>query len=302
MRKLTTALLTILTVLILTGCGNDNKAVTDAAEGFLTALVNNDKEAASQYATEEFMKSDAMKLMDPQYLSDSFYEAMGVSRDDIDEESQKEVDEYVNQIIEKAYKDYEILDVKVQEGKAAVTAKITLGYNPEAANMISDDTKEMISAYQTEHYDELVSIYKGEGEKAMYKKLYSDLIPIVIGKMKEQLESGETAEEKTILSLEKIDKTWLVTDLEENRGGSAPAGTIEESSAAATASSESAQEGSTPEQAAEFSTQQASEYATEETAQAEEPDLGDTGEDETAEEDLSEILPEDETTDSAENS
>ena len=136
----------------------------------------------------------------------------------------------------------------------------------------------------------------------MYKKLYSDLIPIVIGKMKEQLESGETAEEKTILSLEKIDKTWLVTDLEENRGGSAPAGTIEESSAAATTSSESAQEGSTPEQAAEFSTQQASEYATEETAQAEEPDLGDTGEDETAEEDLSEILPEDETTDSAENS
>ena len=100
MRKLTTALLTILTVLILTGCGNDNKAVTDAAEGFLTALVNNDKEAASQYATEEFMKSDAMKLMDPQYLSDSFYEAMGVSRDDIDEESQKEVDDLKQRVKE----------------------------------------------------------------------------------------------------------------------------------------------------------------------------------------------------------
>ena len=66
--------------------------------------------------------------------------------------------------------------------------------------------------------------------------------------------------------------------------------------------SESSAADRTPEQAAEFSTQQASEYATEETAQAEEPDLGDTGEDETAEEDLSEILPEDETTDSAENS
>ena len=292
MRKLTTALLTILTVLILTGCNNDKKAVTEAAEGFLTALVNNDREAASQYATEEFMSGDTMKLMDPQYLSDSFYEAMGIRKDEIDEEAQKAVDEYVDQIVAKAYKEYEILDVKVQEGKASVTAKIILGYNPESSNMISDDTKEMISTYQTEHYDELVTIYKDEGEKAMYRKLYSDLIPIVIGKMREQLESGETAEEKTILSLEKTDKTWLVTDLEENRSSAAPAGTMgtmEESSAEATTSPEYAQEDGT--------TQRASEYTTEEYAQEEEPDTGDTGE-----EDSTEESSEDGTSDSAENS
>ena len=302
MRKLTTAILTMLILLLLTACNSDQKAVTEAAEGFLNALVKNDKDAAAQYATEEFMQSETMKFMDAQYLSDVFFDAMGVTRDEIDEEAQKAVDDYEKLIIERAYKDYEIQDIKIQDNKAYVTAKITLGYDPEASRNISKDTQKIIDDYKTENYDELMSICKEKGERAMYRKLYSDLIPIIIGKMQEQLESESTAEEKTILSLEKIDKTWLITDLEENRGGSAPAGTIEESSAAATTSSESAQEGSTPEQAAEFSTQQASEYATEETAQAEEPDLGDTGEDETAEEDLSEILPEDETTDSAENS
>ena len=298
-KKLTTALLTILTLLILTGCNNDKKDVTAAAEGFLTALVNNDREAASQYATEEFMKGDVMKMIDPQYLSDSFYEAMGVSKDEIDEEAQKVVDEYVNQIVEKAYKDYEIQDVKVQDEKAAVTVRITLGYDPEASNMISEDTKELISAYQTEHYDELISLYKDEGEKAMYRKLYSDLIPIVVGKMKEQLESGESAEEKTILSLEKIDKTWLVTDLEENRAGANAAGTMEEAAAAATTSSETAAEGVSSEYAEAGATSEyASEYATEAPAEAEEPGEGDTAGEYSSSEDSSEA----DTQDGGENS
>ena len=76
MRKLTTALLTMLVLLLLTACNSEQKAVTESAEGFLTALVNIDKSAAAQYATEEFMNSETMKLMDPQYLSDTFFEGM----------------------------------------------------------------------------------------------------------------------------------------------------------------------------------------------------------------------------------
>ena len=108
MRKLTTAILTMLILLLLTACNSDQKAVTEAAEGFLNALVKNDKDAAAQYATEEFMQSETMKFMDAQYLSDVFFDAMGVTRDEIDEEAQKAVDDYEKLIIERAYKDYEI--------------------------------------------------------------------------------------------------------------------------------------------------------------------------------------------------
>ena len=235
-KKLITVLLTVLTVLILTGCNTDKKAVTETAEGFLNAMVSNDMKAASQFATEDFMNSKTMKLMDPEYLADTFYAAMGVEKEDMGEEAQKAVDEYVRKVISKAYKSFEIQDVKVMENIAGVTAKITLGYDPGASSAQSDETLDLISQYQSEHYDELIAIYKDEGEKAMYKKMYNDLIPIVIGKMQEELENSAPSDEKTVLSLEKFDKKWLVTNLEENRPQAADAQTEEEAAAAVSTS------------------------------------------------------------------
>lgn len=264
-RKLITVLLTALTVLILTGCNGDKKAVTETAEGFLNAIVNNDMDAAAQYATEDFMNSKTMKLMDPDYLAETFYTAMGVQKEDMDEEAQKVVDEYVGRVVDKAYKSFEIQDIKVQENKAGVTAKITLGYDPESSSKLSDDTRAMIKDYQSEHYDELIAIYTDEGESAMYKKIYNDLIPIVIGKMQEELESSAPSDEKTILSLEKIDKKWLVTNLEENRPQSASAETTQEAAAAATTSA-------VTESAADSST----EAAAEDTASGEDAEDGDS--------------------------
>ena len=238
-KRLITVLVTVFTVMLLaTGCNSDQKAVTETVEGFLNAMVANDMEKASQYADEEFMNSETMKLMQPEYLADIFYESLGVEKDDLNEEAQNAVNEYVKNVVDKAYKSFEIQDIKVQEDTAAATAKITLGYNPEASSGVSEDTNSLVSEYQTEHYDELVAIYTEEGEKAMYKKMYNDLIPIVIGKMQEALESGEPSEEKTILSLEKKDGKWLVTALEENRPGAEAGNTAEEAAAAEAAAQE----------------------------------------------------------------
>ena len=232
-KRLVTVLVTVVTVMLLvTGCNSDQKAVTETVEGFLNAMVANDMETASQYATEEFMNSDTMKLMQPDYLADIFYETLSVEKDDLGEEAQNAVNVYVKNVVDKAYKSFEIQDIKIQEETAAVTAKITLGYNPEASSGVSEDTNALVSEYQTEHYDELVAVFTEEGEKAMNKKIYNDLIPIIIGKMQEALESGEPSEEKTILSLVKTDGKWLITDLEENRPGAAAGSTAEEAAAA----------------------------------------------------------------------
>ena len=271
-------LITVLAVMLLTGCNADKKAVTESAEGFLNALVNNDMDAASTYATEEFMNSDTMKLMDPEYLSDSFYAAMNVDKEDLDETAHAAVDEYVKSVVEKAYQSYEVQDVKIQEDTAAVTCRITLGYDPDASSGIPDSTRQLISQYQTDHYDELITIYTDEGEKAMFRKLYSDLIPIVIGQMKEQLESAEPSEEKTILTLEKRDGKWLVTDLEENRPNAGAGSTASEESAAAASTAGPA------EYADESVTSSTAEYATEEepaqadTAATAQSTEGETGE------------------------
>ena len=279
-RKLITMLLTALTILVLTGCNGEKKAVTATAEGFLNAMVNNDMNAAAQYATEDFMNSKTMKLMDPDYLAETFYTAMGVSKEDMDEEAQKAVDEYVGKVVEKAYKSFEIQDIKIQEGKASVTAKITLGYDPEASSKLSDETVTMIRDYQSEHYDELIAIYTDEGESAMYKKIYSDLIPIVIGKMQEELESSVPSDEKTVLSLEKINKKWLVTNLEETRPQSAAQQTTEEVAAAVSTSAET-----------EYAADPSAEGSTENAASDENAEGGNTSE-ETSEEGATETAAE----------
>ena len=143
----------------------------------------------------------------------------------------KTQDRRVRKLVKKAYKSFEIQDIKIQEDSASVTAKITLGYDPEASSDVSDETIELVKEYQSEHYDELVSIYTQEGEKAMYKKIYNDLIPIIVGKMQEDIEKSTGSEEKTILTLKKTDGKWLVTDLEENKAG---AGTEETAGEGAT--------------------------------------------------------------------
>lgn len=230
-KRLITILLTVFTVMLLTGCNGDQKAVTETAEGFLTAMVNNDLDAAGQYASEEFMNSETMKMMDPEYLADVFYAQMGQEKEDMGEEAQAAVDAYVQNVVKKAYRSFEIQDIKIQEDSASVTAKITLGYDPEASSDVSDETIELVKEYQSEHYDELVAIYTQEGEKAMFKKIYNDLIPIIVGKMQEDIEKSTGSEEKTILTLKKTDGKWLVTDLEENRAG---AGTEETAGEGAT--------------------------------------------------------------------
>ena len=259
-RKWITALLTLMTVLLLTGCNSDQKDITEATEGFLNAIVNNDMETAAQYATEDFMNSDAMKITDAGILADEFFEAIGIAREDISEESAKVVDEYMALVIEKAYKDYEIQDIKIQEGKASVTAKITLGYDPDSPITITDETNEVIKQYQSDHYDELLEIYAEQGEKEMNKKLYSDLIPIIIGDMQKRLEEASPAEEKTILSLEKIDGKWLVTDLVENRPQPEA---VQETDTAQTAQEAEAEESSVQESSAAGTTSGAYEYADE---------------------------------------
>ena len=238
-KKWITVMLTAFSVLMLAGCGMNKKAVTETADSFLTAIVNNDKETAAQFASEDFMKSEAMQFMDPQHLSESFYAAMGIDKEELDEEAVKAVDAYVDELVTRAYQSYEIQDVKVQKDTASVTARITLGYDPDASSAISEETQELIDQYQKEHYDELVNVYIEEGEKAMYKKLYNDLIPIVIGKLHEQIESGGTSEEKTVLTLSKIEKTWIVTALEENRPSAAEAVSAQEAAAAEDAGQDS---------------------------------------------------------------
>lgn len=201
---------------LLSGCG-EQRSVKNAAEGFLKGLVDSDAEEAGKYASADFMAGEQMTFLDTDRLENSFYESMGVSKEDLDETAQKTVSDYIALVAENAYKSYEVGDIKIQDNTAYATTQITLGYDPETSSEIPDEVQEEIEEYQSEHYDELVQTYVDDGEEAMYRTLYNGLIPIIIGDMQKQVDGSSEKTEKAILTLEKTDSgEWLVTAMEED--------------------------------------------------------------------------------------
>lgn len=222
MKKLLVWAMTVIAVTaMLTGCNSEQKAVQETTEKFLQALVDSDLDVLAECSTPELMQSDEMKLLDKENLANSFYEAIGVEKEDLSEEAVKAVDIYVDRVVDSVYKDYKVGDIKIQGDTASVTTEITLGFDPNEESSLSDSTMEEIEKYRTEHYDELVDLYVEQGEKALYQKIYDDLIPIIVTKMEEELAGSNDTVESTILTLKKIDGVWKVTELLETAETSA---------------------------------------------------------------------------------
>lgn len=222
MKKLLVWAMTVIAVTVmLTGCNSEQKAVQETTEKFLQALVDSDLDVLAECSTPELMQSDEMKLLDKENLANSFYEAIGVEKENLSEEAVKAVDIYVDRVVDSVYKDYKVGDIKIQGDTASVTTEITLGFDPNEESSLSDSTMEEIEKYRTEHYDELVDLYVEQGEKALYQKIYDDLIPIIVTKMEEELAGSNDTVESTILTLKKIDGVWKVTELLETAETSA---------------------------------------------------------------------------------
>ena len=215
---LTCSVILMTAAFLLTGCGSaDRKAVTETTENFLQALVDSDPDTAAEYATQELLESEEMKLLNKSNLEESFYQAIKVDRENLGEEAGKAVTDYVSAVVDRAYVGYEVGDVKIQKDTAYVTTRIRLGFDPDERSNLADALQDDIDAYRSENYDELVNIYVEEGEQALFNKIYNDLIPIAVSKMREDLEKSEEKTESTILTLRKIDGTWKVTELRETK-------------------------------------------------------------------------------------
>ena len=223
-------------VFLLTGCGSaDRQAVTETTENFLQALADSDLDAAGEYATQELLESEEMKLLNKSNLEDSFYRSIKVDRESLDEEAQKAVAEYVGAVVDRAYVGYEVGDVKIQKDEASVTTQVRLGFDPDARSNLAETLQDDIDAYRSENYEELVSIYVEEGEQALYNKIYNDLIPIAVSKMREDLENSEEKTESTILTLRKTDGTWKVTELRKTQDNAGEGDTAAEGATEAAA-------------------------------------------------------------------
>ncbi len=201
--------------LALTGCSRGE--AKRAAEGFLQGIIDGDMDAISNHASAELMESGELSFSDRELLAEQIYEQLSVQKDDLGEDAQTAIDDYINVLVRDVIKSYKITSVKIKDGVATVEADIVRGFDPNAElKPLEDDTvSEDIAAYQSEHYDELVEIYNKSGESAMRRELINGIVPIVLGDMTKRIEAMEDQEAVTTITVQKIEKEWKVTGFDE---------------------------------------------------------------------------------------
>ena len=70
----------------------------------------------------------------------------------------------------------------------------------------------LMTTYQEEHMDELISININDGNEAMMNKLFDDLMPEIMGIMKKSYDSYTPEDVNITFTLEKQNDIWMITN------------------------------------------------------------------------------------------
>ena len=235
----------LITCMLLSGCSlfKHTEEIEAAATGFLDCLVNGDTTAVTDYSTETVFEENAFTTFNADYLEEDFYASMDLDKSRITEDARKSVREYCELIVHSLLKSYTLTGTSEEKSVGTVTAEVVLGFDPDniepaEGSEAYTQMSEAIEAYQNAHLNELIDIYNTQGEEAYYDRFYSDLIPIVLGIYRQQIESSEEIRQVMTLTVEQQEdegKTWKVTsftteplpDAAEGTAESAPEATTE---------------------------------------------------------------------------
>lgn len=207
-------------VLLLGGCAIHEKEIRAASDGFLAAVKEGDREKALEYAAPQAVEKAGLNYSDKEELENSLYEQMfsqdpGIGREDLSEETQAAFSEFVDTLIQRSVLGYEILEIREKKGVGTVTGTVVAGYSEEQGELLREkgDIEKVIQVYREEHTDELLEVYQQQGPQAMKRKIYSDVIMIMAYSMKESIEEAEEVVNDAVLTVEKQDGRWIVTDI-----------------------------------------------------------------------------------------
>ena len=217
MKKITAVLLCLcLSAWMLAACGSGESAeVKSSADKFLSAMKSGDTAGIRQYSTENAISDEDLAIFDSEAFESTLYESIGIPKEELDADLQAQITSLCDKYSKDLIKEYSIKSAEVKDGVGTVNVDITYGFDIDTLFEGEEQDAamdELIASYQEEHEAELLSLYLTDGEEAMYKKLFTDIMPDVIKLLNDELDSSKEVSEDLYLTLEKIDGTWKVTD------------------------------------------------------------------------------------------
>lgn len=210
----------MLFVFPLTGCGgNDTEAMKAPVDGFLSAMQEGDFEKMKTFADGSLFEEGGSlsEFSTLQNIDEELAKSVGISVDDLSDETKEVVDSYVKDMLNNMIKSYEITGAS-KDGDTAgkVTAKITFGFNPETASKVdvNAEMEEMVNTYMTENMAELTEIYQSGGQTALMVKVLDDMAGDILKFYTDKImETGETTED-VVFNVENKDGNWLIVSEE----------------------------------------------------------------------------------------
>ena len=208
--------LAMLVVFPLAGCGSDDTdAMKAPVEGFLNSMQAGDFEAMKTYADPSLFEEGGSlsEFNTLANIDEELASSLGISTSDLSDKTKEEVNGYVKDMMANMLKSYEITDVnKDSDTTGTVSAKITFGFDPEAASSVdvNAEMEEMVQEYMTNNMSELTEIYQSGGQNALMVKVLDDLCGDLLKLYTDKvMETGETTED-VVFNVENKDGNWLV--------------------------------------------------------------------------------------------
>ena len=199
--------------------GEPNKeAIRAAADIFLKAIDEVDKETLSDSCMGFVLLDMGMGMLSTKACEDAFYEAAEIDKEWISSEAQDAVTEYARSCADALIQGYVIKDVTEHAGVYTVSATINT-YESSALSALNTEElevymEELAEEYIDENMDTLMSIYLLKGEEAYKKQVYNDLIPEILGMCEALLEECEMKEVEILFNMEKLGERWVVTSMD----------------------------------------------------------------------------------------
>lgn len=214
-RLYTLALITCLCCSFI-GCGkSDKNMVLETSDIFLQAAMDCDMETLSKQCNETVLTDLGLNAISTEFTENIIYENIQVDKNALSEESQKAVLDFCTYYSNNIIQNYTLGDATVENETGTVNATVTT-YSHDALSALSSDSfktelSNLMTNYQEEHMEELISINLNEGNEAMINKVFDDLMPEIMATMKKSYNSYSPEELNLVLTLEKQNDTWLIT-------------------------------------------------------------------------------------------
>ena len=197
---------------MLTGCANKEKEeVQETVDQFMQVLASGDFSTASDYCTEDVMNDTGITELEN--LGKVFYQSLGLSKKDLSDTAQKSVTNFATKMKEDFITDYTITATEITDEKTTVNVNVTYGYNPDELSEIdiSKKLKSITSDYMKKNKTSLTKLYINKGEKALQKKVYSDILPDALTAYSDAVEKLGEAKQELQFELEEKDGKWTIT-------------------------------------------------------------------------------------------